>query len=286
MRARVVAGAVVGALAASALAGCTETDDVPASFLAGLRVLAIVATPPEVAPGASASVTVNAVDTTAAAGAAPSVSWSRCTLAPLQGQAINPDCDTLAGALVPLGDGATITVTMLDPTAAGSGVGAPDSTGGVYLPLFARLTSGGQELTASYRLRVGQAGAPANANPTVDAVVVMNADGTTAVLDEAVPLPVSAGQHLSLGVTVPAGAAETFTVDRGAGPEMVTETLVTSWFSTAGELDHQRTSAAQPFTELNLERRLPATPARIDVYAVTRDERGGTDLQHRVLELR
>ena len=73
------------------------------------------------------------------------VSWSRCLLAPLPGQASNPDCvdNRQAPYLEPIGEGATITTTMpADITA--EALGQPDASGGVYLTLVARVTVAGR----------------------------------------------------------------------------------------------------------------------------------------------
>src|SRR5215471_15193968 len=96
-------------IAATCLAACQSSSDAPPSFVSGLRVLAIEAEPPDVAPGGTSTVTALAIDP---AGPAPTASWSRCMRAPLAGQAVNPDCVTpgAAGAdLVPVGSGLTVT---------------------------------------------------------------------------------------------------------------------------------------------------------------------------------
>jgi hypothetical protein len=248
MRRRRAAALLVVVMSAG---GCTSSSDLPVSFLVGLRVVAIVAEPPEIAAGESAAVTVHVVDTE---GLTPAVSWSRCLRAPLPGEIVNPDCVKSATApyLEPIGEGAAITVTMPD--------------------------------VATYRLRLAEAGRPPNANPGTVAVAVAG-DAGLQVLDPAAPPVVHAGDRLTLQALLAPGAAETYTVDLGAGSETVTETLTTAWFTTAGELSRTHTSAADPGNELSLDRRLPAAPARIDVHVVTRDERGGTSLLQVSLQL-
>ena len=74
-----------------------------------------------------------------------------------------------ADYLEPIGDGPTITTTMpADVTAAE--LGQPDASGGVYLPLVARVTVGGQSLVATYRLRLATA-ADLNHNPDLTGVL-------------------------------------------------------------------------------------------------------------------
>jgi len=275
-------------LVVAAVAGCTSTPEPPASFLVGLRVIAIVAQPPEIAAGQTSSLTVTAVDTT---GATPEALWQRCVLPPLPGQAINPDCITnsVGPDFEELGTGLSINFTM--PDTPDSALGSPDSTGGIYVPLIARVTSAAQMVVSDYRLRLAQAGQPPNQNPTIASVFVGSdgADGGAVMPlepDPAPPLVVHAGQRLALGVTFAPGSAETYTVNiAGAPPRTATETLTTSWFTTAGDLNNKKTSDTQPTTILQLDKRLPSSGARIDIYAVSRDERGGTDVAHRSLEL-
>jgi hypothetical protein len=64
----------------------------------------------------------------------------------------------------------------------------------------------------------------------------------------------------------------------------VPEALQTSWFSTAGQFSRERTDdTEEPTTVLELRETLPAPGAAIDLYAVSRDERGGVAYVHRTL---
>jgi hypothetical protein len=260
------------------LGGCQSFPDPPVSFVAGLRVLGIKAEPPQIAPGAGTTVAVLAVDTD---GGTPTASWNQCTLPPLPGQTVNTACvDGSAGAdLQPIGDGLTIPFTMPQVTAAS--LGAPDATGGVYLPLVASVDASQQSVTAVYRLRLADA-APANANPTISGVFSVDAAGAMSALDATAPTLVHSGDALSLTVTLAPDSAQVYTAADGT---VTTETLTTSWFCTAGALSFEKTSATQPVTVLHLDQRLPSAGAQIDLYAVARDERGGTDFAHRTLLL-
>jgi len=260
------------------LGGCQSFSDPPVSFVAGLRVLGIKADPPQIAPGASTTVTTLVVDTY---GGTPAASWSQCLLPPLPGETVNTDCvdGTAGAALQPIGDGLTIPFVMPQVTAAS--LGAPDATGGVYLPLVAFVDASPQTLTAVYRLRLAD-DAPPNANPTIADVFSVDAAGTMSALDATAPTLVHTGGALSLTVTFAPDSAQTYTAADGT---VTTETLTTSWFCTAGELSFEKTSATQPVTVLHLDQRLPSTGAQIDLYAVARDERGGTDFSHRTLLL-
>ena len=272
------AGCVVGWLG-----GCQSFSDPPVTFVTGLRMLGIKAEPPQIAPGASTTVTALAVDTD---GGTPAASWNQCNLPPLPGATVNPSCvdGSAAADLQPIGDGLTIPFVMPQVTAAS--LGAPDATGGVYLPLVAGVdassqAAGSQALTAVYRLRLADA-ALANANPTIADVFSIDAAGAMSALDATAPTPVPSGGAVSLTATFAPGSAQTYIAADGT---LTTETLTTSWFCTAGDLSVEKTSTTQPVTVLHLDQRLPATGAQIDLYAVARDERGGTDFAHRTLLL-
>lgn len=269
------------------LGGCQSFSDPPVSFVTGLRVLGIRADPPQVAPGASTTVAALVVDTS---GGTPAASWSDCLLPPLPGQTVNTGCvGGSAGAdlqpdLQPVGGGLTIPFVMPQVTAAS--LGAPDATGGVYLPLVAAIDESPQaassrSLTAVYRLRLADA-APANTNPTIADVLSVGTGGVMSPLDATAPTPVRTGEALSLAVTFAPDSAQTYTAADGT---TTTERLTTSWFCTAGDLTFEKTSATQPVTVLHLDQRLPPAGAQIDLYAVARDERGGTDFAHRTLLL-
>ena len=267
---------VTGCLAAGL--GCQSFNDPPVTFVVGLRVLGIKADPPEIPPGASTSVTTLAVDKT---GAAIAAAWSECLLPPLAGEAVNPDCvGADASVRQAIGQGLAITATMPQVTA--SALGSADQTGGVYLPLVADVSAETSALTAVYRLRLAGT-APANANPTIATVYQLDATtGAMVPLDPNAATPVTVNGSLSLGVTFTPGSAETYIAADGT---TTVETLTTSWFCTAGDLSVEKTSDAQPQTVLNLNQRLPASGSRIDLWAVGRDERGGTDFTHRTLQL-
>ena len=260
-----------------------ELSDPPVSFVAGLRVLGIKAEPPQIAPGASTTVTSLVVDTD---GGTPAASWNQCNLPPLPGQTVNAACvDGSAGAdLQPIGDGLTIPFVM--PQVAAASLGAPDATGGVYLPLVA----------AVMRARGGE---PAGAHRRLSAAPRRRGPGQHQPDHRRRSFPstrparcrrstrrrrrrCTSGGALSLTVTFAPGSAQTYIAADGA---VTTETLTTSWFCTAGDLSVEKTSTTQPVTVLHLDQRLPSAGAQIDLYAVARDERGGTDFAHRTLLL-
>jgi hypothetical protein len=264
-------------ITAALWAGCTTSPDPPVSFVAGLRVLAVQAEPPQVAAGATSQLTLLAVQT---AGLPVDATWARCTLAPRMGEAVNPGCVTGTAALEPLGAGLSIAVTMPQVTAAD--LGQPDATGGVYVPFVAHVSDGADEVTVVERLRLADA-APANSNPEIASVDVIDAEGGVSSLDPAAPTVVHAGDALTLGATFAPASDEPY-LGRGGAPMI--EMLTTSWFCTAGALSVQRTGASQPHTVLLLDANLPKPGENIDLFAVVHDERGGVGYTHRSLALR
>ncbi|HEY8923236.1 MAG TPA: hypothetical protein VIU64_02575 [Polyangia bacterium] len=258
--------------------GCQSFPDPPVSFVTGLRVLGVRAEPPQVSPPAETRLALLIASTAAWP---VEVTWNACLRAPLAGQVVNPSCLTADSPdLVPLGGGSAdgssdeLAVTVALPPVSPESLGQPDATGGVYLPLVARVADGGNELTAVYRLRIGGE-SPANANPTLVSI-----DGLDDTADGAAARVVRNGDELTLGVTLADGSAETYVAPDGT---LATESLTTSWFCTAGEVSVERTSARQPTTVLRLRGAVPAAGQTIDLYAVTRDGRGGEDHAHRTL---
>ena len=251
----------------------------PVSFVAGLRVLGIKAEPPQIAPGASTTLTTLVVDTY---GGTPTR-----VLEPVQPAAVaGADGQhrlrrRIGGGRLSSRSATGLTIPFVMPQVAAASLGAPDATGGVYLPLVAAVDASPRSPTAVYRLRLADA-APPNANPTIAGVFFIDASGAMSALDPTAPMPVQAGEALSLTVTFTPDSAQTYTAADGT---VTTELLTTSWFCTAGELSFEKTSATQPETVLHLDQRLPSAGTLIDLYAVARDERGGTDFAHRTLLL-
>jgi hypothetical protein len=275
---RLIAIAALGQSLALASA-CTTSPDPPASFITGLRVLAISAEPPQVNPGQTTQVTALVIDTS---GRPVDVTWSRCLLAPLPGEAVNVNCATAAAgspALEPIGGGLSISFVM--PDVAASALGLPDATNGVYVPLMATITDGADTLVAAYRLRLGD-GTPPNVNPQIATVDVVGAAGGLTPIDPVTPLLVHAGDSLTLEAVPAPGSAQAYT-----GPDNMpaTEVLTISWFTTAGTLSVAKTSDTQPTTVLNLTENPPKMGGNIDLFAVVHDGRGGVGYTHRVLEL-
>lgn len=266
----------------AALACACTQPFAPASYVNGLRVMAVKAEPPEVAPGQPTALTALAVDTT---GAAVAVSWVACTEPALTGQgAINPGCfgAGMKPFLVPIGGGLSIAATV--PNVTPSDFGPPEASGGLYLPVVLHATSASGAVDAAYRLRLAQ-GAPPNQNPQLSAVLEVFATSAPVPLDEATPLEVHAGDEITLEAHFAPGSAETYAGAPGQ-PTALTEVLSVAWFASGGSLSEPVTSLAKPTTVWRADQDLPAIGATIDLWIVGRDERGGTDWLHRTLVLR
>jgi hypothetical protein len=261
------------------LLGACNKSFTSADHVEGLRVLAIKAEPPEVAPGAMTTLSALAVDT---GGAAIAVDWAACTEAVLPGTGIvNPDClqkDT-APFLDPLGAGTPLAATlpMIDPNT----FAPPDASGGLYLPIRVRAGTSGDRVDVIYQMRLAQ-GLPPNHNPTIASVDIVAADGSTTPLDEAAPLLVSSGQAITVRATFTPDSVETYT---GQGRTLA-EQLRVSWFATGGTFSEPVTGIDKPNTVWKAVDPLPASGSTIDVWVVGRDERGGTDFVHRAFQLR
>jgi hypothetical protein len=306
------------------IAGCGPTFD-PASLLTGLRVLAIKAEPPEVAPGETSLLTPLIVDSRGMDAGTPRATWSLCLQAPLPGAAVGDEClSTDLGAsnvVTKLGEGPTMQVTMPNVTQAQLGV--PDSTGGVYLPVIMRVTDGVETVTTVYRLRYTAKIStpfftgpiqPPNHNPKIDDILVSYGDdGGIAHLDE---IKIHQKDRIAMRASLSADSAEMYpriegtlqlpdggiSLDGGIkffdggidiGPihlVEVTETLRVSWFTNIGRFVPDVTGASGKLdAELRLDKYLPPdpyAPADIDIYIVVRDDRGGTDFTTRKLLLR
>src|SRR5262245_52595428 len=88
--------------------GCVQSFE-PAHYVSELRLIGVRAEPPEVDPGARATLTAFVVDESHGDAGAATVRWFVCRLkpAPGSGQAVNPDCfaPDAGSSLEPLGEG-------------------------------------------------------------------------------------------------------------------------------------------------------------------------------------
>ena len=145
-----------------------------------------------------------------------------------------------------------------DVTAAA--LGQPDASGGVYLPLVARVTVGGQ----TWWRPTGCAWRrppTSNHNPDLTGVLVVAADGTVTDLDEASPPTVRADESLTLQAAIADGSVESYVPPRwrDARARGVADVVVLD----RGTVQPERTDdTEEPTTVLELRRVIARSRAR------------------------
>ena len=295
---RVAALALV-ALAASVVVGGCSNDFDPASYLApgSLRVLGVVADPPEAKAGDTSTLTVITPDLPTT----PTYEWIVCTQPPLPGSSsLDPLClqADMGDFLVPVaGSGPSATVTM-PASATPTTLGVPDATGGLYVPVIARARMGDATLDTEYGLRLALPGLePANHNPTIASasLVVGPVDASMPDLtelssDPSAPTPVAVGSEPTLRLTLTADSFESYPQITGTPPNITTMTTTEQprffWYADAGIFTNDTTGADEPDTQLKLDdskHHPPSVGDRINVFVVVHDDRGGTAFTHRYL---
>jgi hypothetical protein len=271
-------------LGALLLAGCA-TDFTPASVVEDLRVLAIVAEPPDVLlpasfPGPTETVTLRAtaVAPPATPGGLPAdpstVAWTFCpfSIGASTGYACAvPACE------VPLTPGEDGSVTV-DPVLLGASClaatggavpGAPSGSGlpsGFEVLVRYVATSNGLRREAVQRIPVLAANSTSrNLNPVISSATVgpdCHASPTTCAVG-----------GVTIDVTIDAGSFQPYAV----GDRSVDETIVVSFFTTAGRFKDQSGQAtpAAPATSALLEPKELGGATEALVWVVARDLRGG-----------
>lgn len=291
MRRLLVAAAVV-------VAGCSNDFD-PASYLApgSLRVLGVVAEPPEAAPNGTSTLTVITADLPMM----PTYEWTLCTQPPLPGSSsIDPLCleADMGSFLHPVaGSGPGAEVTM-PADASPTMLGVPDATGGFYVPVKVRATMGAETLDTLYGLRLALPGIlPPNHNPTIASASFVGEPLDASPMsitelssDPTAPTPVAAGSQPTLRLTLTPESFETYPQLTGTPPDttvtMTTEQPRFFWYADAGIFSEDTTGALEPDTQLKLDdakHHRPSAGDRINVIVVVHDERGGTVFTHRYL---
>ena len=293
------------------VAGCSAGFD-PASYLkpGTLRVLGVVADPPEVVPGATSTLTVIAPPMSD--GTPITYQWAICIDPPPPGTAdVNDDClkDDTASFLIPVaGNGASAMVTMPSVATLEMVAGVPDATLGVYLPVRVRALAGSQRVDTIYGLRVSDplplpalpddSSPPTqtvNTNPVIDhAFFVESAVDASPVeeielsTDPANPTPLVAGSEPDLRLSLTDASYESFFEATGTPPNTkytsATEEPRFLWYASAGQLTQDTTGQAEPDTKLRLDHdRMPSEGQPIDLWVVVHDDRGGTAFTERFL---
>ncbi len=276
-------------LAVLLAAGCADTF-VPASVVEDLRVLAMVADPPELrlspAAGSNTVTVLQAISVAppAAAGgparrpAPADVAWSFCpySIGATSGYACAiPACES---TLLPAADGRVTLDPLLEvmkPACqaalggfTGGGAGGPGGGGAVDMLVRYVATLDGLRREAVQRIPVwfgAPPAQPANLNP-----VISSAAATSDC--SAQPAPCSAAS-VAIDVTIDAGSFQPYR----AGQLSLEETIVISFFTTAGRFKYQsgQATVAAPSTSTALEAKELAGATEALVWVVARDLRGG-----------
>jgi hypothetical protein len=276
-------------LAALGLPGCSDTFT-PASVVTDLRVLAIVADPPELRPSPTAggntilhAVAVAPPASPAAPGAPPrspslaDEAWTFCpfSVGASTGYACAiPDCEA---TLLAAGDG----TALLDPLArlaapkcraalgfTPGGVAGLAGSGAVEMLVRYQATLDGVRREAVQRIPVWIGAPPADApnlNPSITAFTTGDdCSASTGTCSKA---------SVSVEVTVDPALIQTYT----SGGRVVDEEIVVSFFTTAGRFKNERGQAtrAVPTTGTTLEAKDLGGAREAWVWAVARDLRGG-----------
>jgi hypothetical protein len=264
------------ALAGAASLAC-GTDFTPRSVLADLRVLAVVPTPLEVGPGEAVSATARTLPPPGAT--ITGERWSFCPFT-LGGTAAYacaaPACEV---PLQPGPDGAVafdpaaLARQCLTTLAAGGGVPA-----GIPAELPATLptqlryvvtSSDGQEREAVQQVPLWTAGAPADRN--VPPVVVSTSIGGQVLQAGATAPPLAPGGQLEVRVLLDPAGAQRYT---GGAGEPLTESLLVSYYTTAGRYDYDWVNGPDAVAHLKYEQ-IDASVTQAQVWVVARDLRGG-----------
>jgi len=294
-------------LCLAACVGCAP-DFLPISLVADLRVLAVVAEPPEIGPRAGCTpspadscydpVQLRALVAAPEGGQAPVVTWTFCPFSAgsQAGYACAvPDVPACQPALAPDAAG----VVHADPVLLAAGCLAALQQGGGLPPglpaqlperaevLFrARATAGSEVREAVFRLGIWRDGPPLlpdgsrqalNRNPAVTAVRV----GA-----EALPVPAPAPEPAATATApaIPRGAKVEVCADLDPGridPYLdasggrAVEQQVISFFATGGRFDFDRANGPSGCVKLEA-RDLPAGRQSGLLWVVARDLRGGT----------
>jgi len=274
-----------------ALAGCEDALDQRLAIVDRPRVLAITSEPAEVKPGESATLTALLAGPEGPLSNVPA--WALCDAPkpPTVDNAVADGC--VADQVTPLGDGASITVTIPtdacrtfgpDVASAGFRPRDPDPTGGYYQPIRAAVPAlpALDEAFGFTRITCNLANAPgdvaqqyktayvANAKPMLLPLTIDGAPATSA------SPPANADVTLSVGW--PADAVESYLYYDQTSQTLITrrEAMRVSWFATAGALavDASAVGEDDAASSVSTTWHTPAAgPAYL--WVVLRDSRGG-----------
>jgi hypothetical protein len=280
---------------AALAAACAPDPGDPASLLAGPRLLAVRADPPEARPGTA--VTYEAL-VIAAEGtrAEEKVSWAFCASPkPLtENNSVSAACLNDASVRPIPGAGRVVTATVPvdacalfgpDTPPGGFRPRDPDVTGGFYQPV--RVESLGLVAFDRHRVQCNLPSAPidaaielqqryhANVSPKLTPLTARIGSASVA-LDH-----LSAGAHVRFEVGWGKDDAEAYAMFDPGAQAIVSrrEALRVSWFATEGQLAEEVTGRgeSEPAASTENEWDAPSAPGKVRLWLVLRDSRGGVD---------
>lgn len=277
------------------LSGCVTPLSDSTPYVDSPRVLAVAATPAEVAEGEVVTLTALYADGDGTLTEAP-LDWAFCVaphplaeLGPVAPSCLSPGSDNLLA----LGSGISVNGPIPDDACSLFGPNPPppqddqpagrpadpDATGGYYQPALA--FDGDQPTLAPVRVRCGLA------NVTQETYVAWNSGYISNVAPSPtldLPASVAAGETVTLGVSWPecgSGAcegAETYVVWDAEAKELLSrrEAISATWFTTGGELALARNGRDSADTSTAVDNTWTAPDSgSTTLWVVLRDERGG-----------
>ena len=262
------------------LAMACAPDLGPPDFLVDRpRIIAIKATPAEVAPGASATWQVLAVGPSGPLDASAAV-WGLCTtpLSLTESGTVATACEGDLPAIAQ-GKAPSIAVSQDSCSVFGPIISSatlrsrnPDATGGYYQPVQVRFS--GNTAFAQERLLCPLA--QATLALSLDFSSRYRANQNPVIAAFAVPATVSAGQQVSLTISWDASSVEVYPVFDAPNLRLVdtAEVMSVSWYATGGTLAQDKTSAVALSSSNTWT--APAS-GTIFLWAVLHDSRGGLD---------
>jgi hypothetical protein len=275
-----------------AAAGCAPEFEERESLVTGPRILAVRGDPPESKPGESASYTA-LLATPDGPPEGASVRWAFCAAPkPLtENNAVSAEC--LRGAVRPIGTASSVTAVTPPDACALFGPDTPpgdfrprdpDITGGFYQPVRAealeRVAFGMERIGCNLpnapleaAVELAERYVP-NRNPSLRPLTA-TVDGAAVPLDR---LPAGADVLFEVG-----WKGEDFEEYPAFDPGSQTivdrrEALRAFWYATAGEFESDVTGRSEEETQTSTSNRwrAPALGARVFLWLVLRDSRGGT----------
>jgi hypothetical protein len=291
-------------IAAIALLGCQSALERQPALIREERILAVSVDPAEASPGSVVSWRALAVSPNGSL-TSEELSWSLChhgrdvaennsvaaeclqDSAPwIEPVTIAPASEAVAASLPD--DACAIFGSEPEPPAAGSApnrAADADASGGYYQPMRVRLDAQTDVAFGHARLRCALPSAPveiarvfseryvANQNPQLSEFAATNA--------------IAAGSAVELRAAWDAAAREAYILYDPVDVTLldVRESLEVAWFATAGSFSAERSLAEPGATFVSTSWSAPSAPGTVHLWAVLRDDRGGSSWLTLTLEV-